>query len=113
MQIRLDKTSLPAPAVASLYVTDSGGAGMLSPESALYHAAVHLTWPQAMTDDDAYLCCFISELLLTADESQVAERQLPRLVQFSLTCLWPQLWSCPRDTCMPLPQHLLGILMDC
>jgi hypothetical protein len=76
-QIRLDKTSMPAPAVASLYITGSG-AGMLSAERALYHAAVHLTWPNALTDDDEYLSCFISELLLGEHEAPVGDRHLPR-----------------------------------
>jgi hypothetical protein len=109
VQVRLDKASLPAPAVASLYVTDGDGAGMLSPENALYHAAVHLTWPQAMTDDDAYLCCFISELLLSADETQ-GERHLPRFVYLRLGRLQPQLYWYGY-ACMGLFQHLEGIMM--
>lgn len=51
---------------------------MLSAERALYHAAVHLTWPNATTDDDEYLSCFISELLLGEHEAPVGDKHLPR-----------------------------------
>lgn len=77
--MRLDKTSLPAPAVASLYLNGTG-ARMLAPERALYQAAMHLTWPQALIDDDEYLCCQISELLLEDVERVGIDRNLPRYV---------------------------------
>jgi hypothetical protein len=81
VQVRLDRAALPAPAVASLYLTGARattGAGMLSPERALYHVAVHLTWPHAMADDDEYLACFIAELLLSEAEPPAGDRHLPR-----------------------------------
>lgn len=79
LQVRLDKTSLPAPAVASLYLNGTGER-MLPPERALYQAAVHLTWPRSLTDDDEYLYCQISELLLEDVERVGIDRNLPRCV---------------------------------
>ena len=105
VQIRLDKSALPAPAVASLYMgpTDSGAisnsnngaasAHMLSAERALYHAAAHLTWPHALVDDDEYLACMIGTLLLEDREPPLGDRHLPRCalqsspVAISLRCL--------------------------
>ena len=54
---------------------------MLAPERALYQAAMHLTWPRALSDDDEYLCCQISELLLEDIERVGIDRNLPRCVQ--------------------------------
>lgn len=77
VQVRLDKASMPAPAVASLYL-NGNIARMLTPERALYQTAMHLTWPAALTNDDEYLCCQISELLLDDSERQGLDRNLPR-----------------------------------
>ena len=85
--MRLDKTSLPAPAVASLYLNGTGER-MLPPERALYQAAMHLTWPRALTDDDEYLCCQISELLLEDVERVGIDRNLPRCVEFGVIMEW-------------------------
>ena len=54
---------------------------MLAPERALYQAAMHLTWPRALSDDDEYLCCQISELLLEDIERVGIDRNLPRCVR--------------------------------
>jgi hypothetical protein len=74
---------MPAPAVASLYL-NGNGSRMLTPERALFQTAVHLTWPRALTDDDEYLACQISELLLEEVERPGIDRNLPRCVQLQL-----------------------------
>lgn len=76
-QVRLDKSSMPAPAIAELYLNGSGDR-VLSPEHALFHAATALTWPRALTSDDDYLACHIAALLVDDSMRPAPDRNLPR-----------------------------------
>ena len=77
--------SIPAPAVAQLYLPPGalslGPSNMLTPEKALLHAAVHLTWPAALHNDDEYLAAQIALLLIEEAEAfPGANRGLNRCV---------------------------------
>ena len=85
MQVSLKSSALPTSAVSELY---RANCAMPCGEDAILHAAVHLTWPQAMLDDDGYLAAFIAQLLLDESDMTVNERyQLPRCLCPACPCL--------------------------